>query len=147
MFRETYFTHTTSEGIIYEARPMPEEFINSHYVQSTGTPIRIFIFDINEDRKFITRQGEEGIFLSEDGEKGYIGYYDYYIESDGSITSVSVYVHPFYRKRGIFKNLISFLEDLAEEGTVSNYIEISKNITNIVDKMISRSKGTVIYNN
>ncbi len=147
MFKETYFTHTTSDGIIYEARPMPEEVVGTHYSQSTGIPIRIFIYDQNEERKFINYNGQEGIFLSNEGEQGYIGYYDYYVESDGSITSVSVYIHPFHRKKGIFKNLIAFLEDFAEEGTVSNFIVISQSISGIVDKMIARKSGKVIYNN
>jgi GNAT superfamily N-acetyltransferase len=147
MFKETYFTHTTPDGITYQARPMPEEFVGTHQPKSTGTPIRIFIYDQNEQKKFITPKGEEGVFLSDEGEQGYIGYYDYYIESDGSITSVSVYIHPFHRKKGIFKNLIAYLEDLAEEGTVSNFIVVSPSIINIVNKMISRKKGTVIYNN
>ena len=154
MFKETYFTHTTSEGIIYKARPMPEEFIGNNNVKSSGTPIRVQMIDTNEERKFKTVFGESGVFISDDGEQGYVGYYDYYIESDNSITSGIFYVHPFHRNKGLTKNLIAFLETINEGDLVYNDLyfsnpkveEVVKDLEDIqpIDKLIRRQTSSDI---
>ena len=52
MITKVYFTHTTDDGYIFDARPMPEEFIGTHNKPATGTPIRLYVIDTNEKRKF-----------------------------------------------------------------------------------------------
>lgn len=148
MFKEIYFTHTTPDGITYQARPMPEEFIGNNNVKSSGTAIRVYMIDTKEERKFKTIPGETGVFISDEGEKGYVGYYDFYVESDNSITSGIFYIHPFHRKRGLTKNLISFLESINEGDLIYNDLYYSDpNVAKVVkefediqttDKLISK---------
>jgi len=150
MLRETYFTHDAGDGITFQARPGTEETLATHkfiaHNVDTGLPIRVYIIDANESQKFSARLGEEGIFLSEDGEQGYIGYYDYQIETDQSITSRALYIHPLHRNRGITRKLLLFIESLAEEGIVYNdHIITNPVVTEIVDEIISRGKSTVNY--
>lgn len=148
--RQVFFTHHSSNGIIYDARPMPEEFKDTHKLvlhnTNSGTAVRIYIIDPNEERKFAGRIGDEGIYLSDDGEQGYIGYYDYNLEEDGSVTSRAFYLHPQHRGRGIMKNLLLFIEELAEEGTVYNdHVIANPIIAEVIEDIKSREKGTVNY--
>lgn len=150
VLREVYYTHDAGDGLTFNARPGTAETVATHrfvaHKVDTGTPIRVYILDANESRKFSAREGEEGIFLSEDGEQGYIGYYDYQIETDQSITSRALYIHPLHRNRGITRKLLLFIESLAEEGVVYNdHIITNPVITEIVDDIISRGKSTVNY--
>ena len=148
--KEIFYTHTTPDGIIYDSRPMPEEFIESNIVQSSGTAIRLRIIDPSEERKFKAIPGQMGIYLSDDGEQGYVGYYDCYLESDGSFTSGIFYVHPFHRNKGLIKNLIAFLEsnfveDVNQEDIVYNHLGyMDKNVEKIAKETIARSEGKVI---
>ena len=129
---------------------MPEEFIESNIVQSSGTAIRLRIIDPNEERKFKAIPGETGVYLSDDGEQGYVGYYDCYLESDGSFTSGIFYVHPFHRNKGLIKDLIAFLEsnfveDVNQEDIVYNHLGyMDKNVGRIAEETIARSEGKVI---
>jgi len=137
MFKEIYFSHTTSDGIIYEARPMPEEFIGNNNVKSFGTPIRVYMIDTNEERKFKDVIGETGVFISDEGEQGYVGYYDFYVESDNTITSGIFYVHPFHRKRGLTKNLIGYLESINEGDLIYNKLHYSdSNVAKVVQEFV-----------
>jgi GNAT superfamily N-acetyltransferase len=146
MITKTYFTHTTDDGYIFDARPMPEEFIGTHDKPSTGTPIRLFVIDTNEEKKFATIPGQIGIFLSDEGEKGYVGFYDYQVEDDGNITSQAMYIHPFHRNKGIAKKVLFYIESICEDGTVSNdHVVSSPYLHKIVDEIISRGKKTIIY--
>jgi GNAT superfamily N-acetyltransferase len=148
--KDIFYTHTTADGIIYDSRPMPQEFIESNIVQSSGTAIRLRIIDPSEERKFKAIPGETGVYISDDGEQGYIGYYDCYLESDGSFTSGMFYVHPFHRNKGIVKNLIAFLESNFLEGlnegdvvfNISGYSD--KNVEKIAEETIDRSEGKVV---
>lgn len=148
--KEVFYTHTTPDGIIYDSRPMPEEFIESNIVQSSGTAIRLRIIDPSEERKFKAIPGQMGIYLSDDGEQGYVGYYDCYLESDGSFTSGIFYVHPFHRNKGLIKDLIAFLEsnfveDVNQEDIVYNHLGyMDKNVGRIAEETIARSEGKVI---
>ena len=148
--KDIFYTHTTPDGIIYDSRPMPEEFIESNIVQSSGTAIRLRIIDPSEERKFKAIPGQMGIYLSDDGEQGYVGYYDCYLESDGSFTSGIFYVHPFHRNKGLIKDLIAFLEsnfveDVNQEDIVYNHLGyMDKNVGRIAEETIARSEGKVI---
>jgi GNAT superfamily N-acetyltransferase len=148
--KQIYFTHTSSKGVIYNARPMPEEFKNIHVAvlhnTDSGTAIRVYIIDPNEERKFVGKINKQGIYVSDDGEQGYIGYYDYNLEEDGSVTSRAFYIHPQHRGRGIMKDLLLFIEEIAEEGTIYNdHIITNPIISEVVDDIISRGKGAVTY--
>lgn len=145
MFKEIYFTHVTSNGITYEARPMPKEFIGSNGIKSSGTPIRVYMIDINEERKFKEFPNEIGIFMSDEGKQGYVGYYDYYIESDNSVTSGMFYVHPFHRNRGLVKDLITFLETINEGDIVYNSLSFgSPYVAQVVSEVESASINNII---
>lgn len=145
MFKEIYFTHTTSNGIIYEARPMPQEFVQNNVVQSSGTAIRVYMIDTNEERKFLTQPNTTGVFISDDGEQGYVGYYDYYIESDNSITSGIFYVHPFHRNKGLVKDLVTFLETINEGDIIYNNLSFgSTYVAQIVSEVESASINNII---
>jgi GNAT superfamily N-acetyltransferase len=145
MITKVYFTHTTDDGYIFDARPMPEEFIGTHNKPSTGTPIRLFVIDTNEERKFNTIPGQFGVFLSDNGEQGYVGFYDYQVEDDGNITSQGFYVHPFHRNKGIAKKVLMYIESICEEGTISrDHVVTSPYLHKIVDEMIARGKGTIL---
>lgn len=138
VFKETYFTHETADGTVYEARPMPVEFIDPNKVLDGSTGIRVYMIDKNEKRKFINIPKEVGVFMSDEGEQGYVGYYDYYIESDNSVTSGMFYVHPFHRNRGLVRNLITFLEAINEGKIIYNNLSFSNlhvaRVVNEVDK-------------
>ena len=148
--KDIFYTHTTPDGIIYDSRPMPIEFIETNVVQSSGTAIRLRIIDPSEERKFKAIPGETGVYMSDDGEQGYIGYYDCYLESDGSFTSGMFYVHPFHRNKGLIKNLIAFLEsnfieDVNQGDIVYNHLVYSdKNVEKIAEETIARSEGKVV---
>ena len=145
MITKLYFTHTTDDGYIFDARPMPAEFIGTHDKPATGTPIRLFVIDTNEERKFDTIPGEFGIFLSDKGEKGYVGFYDYQVEDDGNVTSQAFYVHPFHRNKGIARKVLLYIENICEEGTTfRDHIVSDPHIQKIVDEIIARNKGTVL---
>lgn len=145
MITKVYFTHTTDDGYIFDARPMPEEFIGTHDKPATGTPIRLFVIDTNEERKFKTIPGEFGIFLSDEGEKGYVGFYDYQVEDDGNITSQAFYVHPFHRNKGIARKVLFYIESICEEGTISkDHVVTDPHLHKIVDELIARGKGTIL---
>lgn len=143
---QVYFTHTTDDGYIFDARPMPAEFIGTHNKPATGTPIRLYIIDTNEERKFNTIPGELGIFMSDDGEKGYIGYYDYQIEDDGNVTPQGMYIHPFHRRKGITRKVLFYTESISEQGTIfKEHILVDTSMHNIVDELNAKGKITVIY--
>lgn len=145
MFKEVYFTHKTTDGITYQARPMPEEFIDNNVVKSSGTPVRVYMIDANEKRKFSTEPSTTGVFISEDGEQGYVGYYDYYIETDNSITSGMFYVHPFHRNRGLVKDLITFLETINEGDIVYNSLSFGNpHVAQVVSEVESASINNII---
>jgi GNAT superfamily N-acetyltransferase len=145
MITKVFFTHTTDDGYIFDARPMPEESIGTHDKPSTGTPIRLFVIDTNEERKFNTIPGQSGIFLSDEGEKGYVVFYDYQVEDDGNITSQAMYVHPFHRNKGIARKVLFYIESICEEGTISNdHIVADPHLHKIVDELIARGKGTIL---
>jgi GNAT superfamily N-acetyltransferase len=144
MITKVYFTHTTDDGYIFDARPMPEEFIGTHNKPSTGIPIRLFIIDTNEKRKFNTIPGEFGVFLSDEGEEGYIGFHDYQIEDDGSVTIQGFYVHPFHRSKGIVKKVAFYIESICEEGTVyGDFLVVHPHLHKVMDEIIARGKGTI----
>jgi GNAT superfamily N-acetyltransferase len=125
---------------------MPEEFIGTHDKPSTGTPIRLFVIDTNEERRFNTIPGEIGIFMSDDGEKGYIGYHDYQIEDDGNVTPQGMYIHPFHRRKGIAKKILLHIESISEEGTIfREHTLVDLSLHNRADEANARGKITVIY--
>lgn len=145
MITKVYFTHTTDDGYIFDARPMPTEFIGTHDKPSSGTPIRLFIIDTNEKRKFNTIPGQFGVFLSDEGEQGYIGFYDYQIEDDESITIQGFYVHPFHRNKGIVKKVALYIESICEEGTVyGDFLVVDPRLHRVMNDMIARGKGTIL---
>ena len=146
MITKVYYTHTTDDGYIFDARPMPEEFIGTHDKPSTGTPVRLFVIDTNEERKFNTIPGNFGVFLSDEGEQGYVGFYDYQVEDDGNITSQAMYVHPFHRSKGIARKVLLYIESICEDGTMSNdHVVSNPYLHKVVDEIISRGKKTIIY--
>ena len=146
MITKVYFTHTTDDGYIYDARPMPEEFIGTHHKPASKTCIRLYVIDTNEEKKFIVHKGSKNISLSDEGEKGFVGYYDYQIEDNGTITPQSFYVHPFHRGKGIAKNVLFYIENISEKGTIYDDFVISDpSIVKIVEEIISRNKCIVNY--
>jgi hypothetical protein len=146
MITKVYFTHVTEDGYIYDARPMPQEVIGTHHRPNTGTPVRLYIIDTKEDRKFKSIPGENGMFISDEGEKGYIGYYDYQVEDDGNITSQSVYIHPFHRNKGIAKNMLFYIESICEEGTISkDHVISSPHLVKVIEKIVSNGKTVIDY--
>ena len=145
MITKVYFTHTTDDGYIFDARPMPAEFIGTHDKPSTGTPIRLFIIDTNEERKFATIPGQFGVFLSDEGEQGYVGFYDYQVEDDGNVTSQAMYVHPFHRSKGIARKVLFYIESICEEGTIyRDHVVSDPHIRKIVDELNAMNKVTVL---
>ena len=145
MITKVYFTHTTDDGYIFDARPMPEHQSDRHGAPITGTPIRLFFIDTNEERKFATIPHEYGVFLSDEGEQGYIGFFDYQVEDDGNITPQAMYVHPFHRNKNVAKKVLFYIESICEEGTISkDQLVTSPYLNNILDEIRSRGKGTII---
>ncbi len=145
MITKIYFTHTTDDGYIFDARPMPEHQSDRHASPITGTPIRLFIIDTNEERKFNTIPNQFGIFLSDEGEKGYVGFYDYQVEDDGNITSQGMYIHPFHRKKGIARKVLFYIESICEEGTISrDHLIVDPHLHKIVDEIIAMNKHTIL---
>jgi hypothetical protein len=148
MITKVYYTHTTDDGYIFDARPMPEEFISRYGKSSTGTPVRVFIIDTNEERKFKTIPNDFGVFLSDEGEQGYIGYFDYQIEDDKNITYYALYIHPFHRNKDIARKVFLHTESICEEGTVFNNGSISSAyLYSIVDEINARNKVTILMEN
>jgi len=145
MITKIFFTHTTDDGYIFDARPMPEHQSDRHGAPITGTPIRLFIIDTNEERKFATIPHEYGLFLSAEGEKGYVGFYDYQVEDDGNITSQAMYVHPFHRSKGIARKVLFYIESICEEGTISkDHLVTNAHLHKIVDELIAMNKHTIL---
>jgi GNAT superfamily N-acetyltransferase len=139
---QTYFTHNSPLGVIYEAIPLSAEYVAAHthvlHETNSGTDIRVNILDPNEDRKFIQKLPLPGIYLSEDGEKGLIGYYDYRLEDDGTVTSRAFYIHPQHRNRGIMRDVLFYVVGLAEDGTSYNpHLIANKDICKVVDDLIA----------
>lgn len=139
---QTYFTYNSLLGVIYEARPLSEEYVNAHqqvlHKTNSGTDIRVHILDPNEERKFIQKLPGEGVFLSEEGEQGFIGYYDYRLEDDGTVTSRAFYLHPQHRNRGIMRDVLFYVVGLAEDGTSYNpHLIANKAICDVVDDLIA----------
>jgi hypothetical protein len=138
---QIYFTYNSPIGVIYDARPLSEEYVNAHFYvlhnTESGTDIRIHIIDPNEDRKFIQKLPGQGIYISDEGEMGFIGYYDYRLENDGSVTSRAFYLHPLHRNRGIMRDALFYMTNLAEDGTVYNqHLVANRDICNVVDDLI-----------
>ena len=147
---QTFFTHTSSNGLIYNARPMPEEFLSTHksviHNTNSGTAVRLYIIDPNETRKFACRVSDGVIYISEDGEQGYIGYYDYNLEENGSVTTKLVYIHPQHRGKNISKDLFNFIESIAEEGTIYNNHYIPNNsLIRALDDVLENKKVNITY--
>jgi hypothetical protein len=145
MITKVYHTHTTDDGYIFDVRPMPEHQSDTHGAPITGTPVRLFVIDTNEKRKFATIPHEYGVFLSDEGEQGYIGFYDYQVEDDGNITSQAMYIHPFHRNKGIAKKVLFYIESICEEGTISkDHLVTNPYLHKIVDELNVRGKGTIL---
>jgi hypothetical protein len=146
MSTEAYFTHTTDDGIIYDARPLPVEFYSLAHKPVEGTPIRVYIIDPNEERKFSNREGSRGIYLSDDGEQGLVGYYDYQIYENGDIQSQNLYIHPFHRNKGHARNLLNYVESILVDGAVSrDHIIESPYLHKVVDRINERGKVFADY--
>ena len=138
---QTYFTNNSPLGVIYEARLLSQEHVAAHscilHNTDSGTDIRIYIIDPNEDKKFIQKLPGQGIYISDEGEKGFIGYYDYRLEDDGSVTSRAFYLHPLHRNRVIMRDVVFYVINLAEDGTVYNqHIIANRYICNVIDDII-----------
>jgi GNAT superfamily N-acetyltransferase len=147
---QTFFTHTSDNGLIYDARPMPEEYLNVHqsilHNTNSGIAVRLYIIDPNETRKFANKENDPGVYLSENGEQGYIGYYDYNLEEDGSVTTRLVYIHPQHRGRNISKNLFNFIESIAEEGTIyNNHYIPNESLVKAIEDVLANKKVKLTY--
>ena len=146
MFTNVYFKQSYDDKITLEARPASEISIKNHLTKSNGIPIRLYVLDANEERKFIDKLGRNGVFLSDQGEQGFIGYYDYCIEDDDTITSQMMYIHPFHRNRSIANRLMNCIEEnLTQGSTFNELIAASPYIASEIDRINQNGKIIVNY--
>lgn len=132
-------SYTDEQNRIYIEEYMPTEFIGKHTSEHNGTPIRLAVYDPNEDRKFFVDPKKLILRMSDKGIKGLVAFCDYYVKEDNGLYVGLMYVHPFYRNKDISSNMALFFEKiipltatLDAYNVTSEYVK--KLITNATNK-------------
>lgn len=118
---------------------MPSDYIGKYNITSKGIPVRLKVYDPKETQKFYIPKGRSNLKLSNNdiSETGFVAYFDYYLEEDGSITTGYAFVHPFHKNKKILANIGLFFETVIPS-TAS--LEISEISSEYVYKVVEKLK-------